>query len=302
MRIDSESARLLLWVSARAGRDSLHIVGVDAQADPDWQHVSETDVITLIEQLQHRGLVTTQGCFASGTACRITPAGVAEADRLAKERDSPRHRFDFAADALIAAAMDDYPRGRVELGTFVGTWRMWFYDYVLDLDEVVRAVNYLEDNQLVTVERGASQPQAITLTSLGTECGSDNTISVRKFLSEQQNIRPSISFNGPVSGLQVGDNNTQNNTFGYDPGQLADFAREVLAAAQTADVSTEGAAAVTSDVEALQAELATSAPDAGRVRQLFQRAVESARTHLPQLGWLAVAQAISTSMGIPIAF
>ncbi|MFF5917288.1 hypothetical protein ACFY8C_02915 [Streptomyces flavochromogenes] len=303
MTIEDESARLLLWVNARTGGDSGHIVDLDAKTDPDWQHLSDADVIMLIEQLEHGGLVTTRGAFASGTACRITPVGVAESDRLVRERDSPRGRFDFAANSLVAAAMEDYPQVRVELGTFVGTRRMWFYDSVLDLDEVLRAVRYLEDNQLAIVEGWPAQPRAIILTPLGTECGSDNTISVRKFLSEQQDSRrPNISFNGPVSGLQVGDNNTQNNTFGYDPGQLADFAREVLAAAQTEDVSNQGLAEVTADVEALQAELATAAPDAGRVRGLFQKAVESAKTYLPPLGWLAAAQAISAATGVPIAF
>ncbi|XIE80169.1 hypothetical protein AB6O49_23700 [Streptomyces sp. SBR177] len=122
-------------------------------------------------------------------------------------------------------------------------------------------------------------------------------------MSEQQgSSRPSINFNGPVNGLQVGDNNTQNNSFGYDPGQLAEFAREVLAAAHSTDVPAEGRNVVTADVEALQAELATAAPDAGRVRHLFQRAVESGKKYLPSLGWLALAQSISAATGVPIAF
>ncbi|MDX3632712.1 MULTISPECIES: hypothetical protein [Streptomyces] len=54
----------------------------------------------------------------------------------------------------------------------------------------------------------------------------------------------------------MGQDNTQNNTFGYDPQQLTQFARKVLAAAQSADVPEEVRAMVVADVEALQAELA----------------------------------------------
>ncbi|XIE80168.1 hypothetical protein AB6O49_23695 [Streptomyces sp. SBR177] len=164
MMIESESARLLLWVMAETGGDTMHIVSVDANVDPAWQHLDEAAVIVLIEHLEHRRLVTTYRTFASGVACRITSAGVAEASRLARRRDHPRYRFDFAADSLVAAAMEDYPRARVSLATFVGTRHMWLYDYVLEIDEVLRAVAYLEENQIAAVERGPSQAQAITLT------------------------------------------------------------------------------------------------------------------------------------------
>ncbi|MFJ6784313.1 hypothetical protein [Streptomyces yangpuensis] len=64
----------------------------------------------------------------------------------------------------------------------------------------------------------------------------------------------------------MGQGNTQNNTFGYDPAQLAAFAQQVLAAAHTTDVRPASRDAVTAEAEALQAELQRPQPDAGRVR------------------------------------
>ena len=98
----------------------------------------------------------------------------------------------------------------------------------------------------------------------------------------------------------MGQDNTQNNTFGYDPQQLTQFAREVLAAAHSADVPEEVRAMVVADVEALQAELVTAAPESGRVRQLAERVLQSARANLPALGWTGVAQLVSASLGIPL--
>ncbi|WP_327286627.1 hypothetical protein [Streptomyces sp. NBC_01205] len=101
---------------------------------------------------------------------------------------------------------------------------------------------------------------------------------------------------------QMGHDNVQNNSFGYDPEQLANFAREVLAAAQTSDLSAADRAVVEADVEALQVELAAAEPDLGRARQLGQRVWASAKTYLPPVLATGLAQAFAGSLGIPIGF
>ncbi|MFF3460470.1 hypothetical protein ACFYXH_40570 [Streptomyces sp. NPDC002730] len=292
MTIENDAARLLLWLNKQTRGDTYLIVDVDVEDEPEVQDISEERAITLIEHLRNRGWVITHNTFASGTTCRITSSGVAAAERFAQERDDPRRKFDFAADSLIAAAMKFYPAARIELMTFVGTKHMWFYDYVLELDEVQRAADYLEEKRLATVERRDSQAQAIILTALGIECGSVNTISVRTFLNEQQrDSRPHITVHGPA---QIGDYNTQHNTFGYDPNQLAQFARELLAAASSADITETARARVVADAEALQGELAVAEPNPGRVRQFLERAKESAWENLPG----AVTQAILMGIGL----
>ncbi|HEY9373083.1 hypothetical protein [Streptomyces sp.] len=304
MTTENDAARLLLWINAQSEGDILCAVSAADRYDAEWYHFSEARVIMLIEHLANRGLVDNRGTSASGLECRITPAGVIEAERLSDVRDNPRRRFDFAADALVAAAMELYPRARVELGTFVGTRHMWFYDRVLELDEVQRAVDHLEKAGLAMVERSPVQAQAVTLTALGIECGSHDKVSVRNFLNEHNQQQPSVQneFKVTVHGgaPQIGTNNVQHNTFGYDPQQLASFAREVLAAAHTADVPEEARATVLADAGALQAELAAAEPESSRVRQLTERLLQSAKQNLPALGWTAAAQIVAGSMDIPL--
>ncbi|MFG2712321.1 hypothetical protein ACGFX2_17455 [Streptomyces goshikiensis] len=301
MTTEFDAARLLLTLHSRTCGDTLHIW--DVADDPDWRHVEDSRTASIIASLVALGLASSNGTFACGTACKITAEGVTVAEQYARDRNDGRMRHDFAMDSLIDVAARAYPRTRVELARFVGSERMWFYDSVLELNEVEQAVRYLESKGLVLVERTPVQAHAIALTPLGIECGFENPISVRKFLSEQQqNSRPDINFNGPINGLQVGDNNTQNNTFGYDPQQLAEFAREVLAAAQTSDVPAEDRAAVVADIEALQAELNASQPEQGRVRRALQKAAQTAQTCLPALVWTGLAQGAAAGLGIPIGF
>ncbi|MFJ3205084.1 hypothetical protein [Streptomyces sp. NPDC086989] len=122
-------------------------------------------------------------------------------------------------------------------------------------------------------------------------------------MSNQQ-PSPQNTWNVTVNGgaPQMGQGNVQHNTFGYDPGQLANFAREVLTAAQTSNLPAEERAVVEADVEALQAELTAPEPDPSRVRQLGQRVWVSAKTYLPPVLATGLAQAVAGTLGIPIGF
>ncbi|MFF1779871.1 hypothetical protein [Streptomyces virginiae] len=121
-------------------------------------------------------------------------------------------------------------------------------------------------------------------------------------MDEQPNTTHTWNVTVHGGAPQMGQGNTQNNTFGYDPAQLAAFAQQVLAAAHTTDVLPASRDAVTTEAEALQAELQRPQPDAGRVRTLFQKTAASAKANLPTLGWLGTAQAISLATGVPIGF
>ncbi|MFD7961342.1 hypothetical protein ACFV5J_11125 [Streptomyces zaomyceticus] len=291
----AEASRLLLWLNAQTAGDIDVIVDVDVEGEPDWQHVSEPQVVALLQDLQHRGLVNTHRTFASGTATRITPAGIAAAERYAQERDSPARRFDYAANWLVSAAMDNYPSTRVKVSALVGSRRMWFYDRVLELDEVDRAITYLEQNSLASVERTAAQAVTFSLTPRGTECGFRDPISVRTFLSEQQHPPQSVvhnTFQGPINAMQIGDSNTQNNTFGFDPDKLAGFAQQVLAAATQMEVPSAVRQLIADDAAALQREAEREEPQPSRVRaawatlknSLLQAGSDQAATKLLELG------------------
>ncbi|WP_371605029.1 hypothetical protein OG345_42180 (plasmid) [Streptomyces sp. NBC_01220] len=290
MTMDMDSARLLLGLNDKAGGD------VDALVDLwdiPWHGLSETEIIALVQVLEQDGLVNCHRASASGTTTRITGPGVIKAKELARRRDSPAHRLDFAADTLIKAAMEAYPGTRVELQMFVGSRGLWFYDYVLELSEVDRAIQYLEGNSLVEVEHGTGTPVAFRLTPLGVQCGSRHPISVRTFVSEQNNPRPlGITFQGPVNGMQIGDYNSQHNSFGVDPGQLADFAQQVLAAATTMNVSPEVRGLIEDDATALEREAQRESPQPGRIRtawetlrgSLVQASSDQAAQRLLELG------------------
>ncbi|MFD4172483.1 hypothetical protein [Streptomyces anulatus] len=120
---------------------------------------------------------------------------------------------------------------------------------------------------------------------------------MEKALSDEQH---SNTWNVTVNGgaPQMGTANVQHNTFGYDPQQLAAFTREVLEAAHRGDVPAE----VEADAEALQAELATSQPDEGRVRQLTRKVWEGTMKYAPPVLATGAAQAAAGFLGIPIGF
>ncbi|MFJ2414906.1 hypothetical protein [Streptomyces brevispora] len=299
MTIETEADLLLVWLRRESNSDTQALV----DAEPFWYPPGDDHLITLIDYLRGMGMVHNTELCASGTSCSLTARGVAEAERLIADRDNPRIRLEHAINGLVTAAMESYPTSRLELMDFLLSMRMAVLDEILDVAEVFRAVDYLEANGIVTVDSQSPQTvRAITLTTLGIECGFKDPISVRNFLNDQRQPRIHNEWNITVTGgaPQMGQENTQNNTFGYDPQQLTQFAREVLAAAHSADVPEEARAMVVADVEALQAELVTAAPEPGRVRQLAEILLQSARANLPALGWTGVAQLVSASLGIPL--
>ena len=299
MTTEREANLLLVWLRGKSNGDTRALV----DAEPFWYPPGDDGLVALIDYLRDAGMVHNTELCASGTSCSLTARGVAEAERLIADRDNPRIRLDHAISGLVAAAMENYPTTRLELIDFLCSMRMAVLDEILEVAEVFRAVEYLKANGIVTVDSRSPQTvRAVTLTTLGIECGFKDPISVRNFLNDQRQPRIHNEWNITVNGgaPQMGQDNTQNNTFGYDPQQLTQFAREVLAAAHSADVPEEVRATVVADVEALQAELATAAPESGRVRQLAERVLQSARANLPALGWTGVAQLVSASLGIPL--
>lgn len=300
MTIENEASLLLIWLNQTAGSSTQAIVDVDEE--PDWHALGDDRLVTLIDYLKAAGMVSNINTLASGTACYLTSRGVAEAERLVQARDNPRTRFDLAADRLIDAAMENYPTSRLELTAFIFSPNMHVLDSVLAVDELLRAVAYLEECNLVTVEPGdrRAPPRAITLTALGTECGFADTISVRTFVNEQQRSGDqwTVNVNGGT-GIQVGPNNTQNNAIqnntGPDLDQLAQFTQSLLGSLQTAEISEATRVRIVADAEALQAELTAGEPEPGRIRRAVERLKESAAEHLPALAWSMALNAV----GIP---
>uniref|UniRef100_A0AAU2W3H8 Uncharacterized protein n=1 Tax=Streptomyces sp. NBC_00008 TaxID=2903610 RepID=A0AAU2W3H8_9ACTN len=113
-------------------------------------------------------------------------------------------------------------------------------------------------------------------------------------MTEQQSQQPNFTFNGPT---RVGNHNTQNNTFGHDPNQLAQFARELLAAADSTGITDTARARITNSVEILEGELVSANPEPGKLRQFFENTKQAALENLPAL----TVQTLFAAVGTPLA-
>jgi len=108
----------------------------------------------------------------------------------------------------------------------------------------------------------------------------------------QQSAVPSIiTVNGPA---QIGNHNTQNNTFGLTPVQMTQFAGQLLAAARSADITDTARDRLVTEVEVLQAELGTAEP--GRISRALEKAKTAAWEVLPAV----IVQGIFATFGIPL--
>ncbi|MDX3772458.1 MULTISPECIES: hypothetical protein [unclassified Streptomyces] len=278
MTTNNDAARLLLWFLRESGGSTLAIK--DPAESAEWQEMGDERVIVLLGILEDAGyLVQLPSMSACGTQASMTARGVSEAERLARVRDSPMERIEFAAVGLIEAAMQTYPECQLSLESFILSDRMFFLGTVLELDAVLRAVALLQKHKLVTVHDGdrGTPPQGITLTTLGIECGSAADISVRDFMSQQQKAKFDLSgstFHGPS---QFGDGNIQHNTYSATPQQLADFAQQVLAAATTMDVTQSQREDIVQDAETLHRESARDEPEQGRLRRALDGLMASLR-------------------------
>ncbi|MFD6347232.1 hypothetical protein ACFWF9_21240 [Streptomyces roseolus] len=281
MTIEDEANMLLIWLRHRAGANCIKFV--DPCQSPAWKDFGTSAMFTIVAWLAERGFVTHHGqdglreCRPVTARCSLTPRGVREAERLIQMRDSKLHQFDVAANGLISIAMDDIPDFRVTIEEFSTSSGAYFLGQWLDYPVISKAATYLVNRKLATVTglfAGAPSPASvdlrhvIALTPLGIRCGSQQTINVRKFMTNQDNVRSATYIYG--GNNQVGNHNTQNNTIGFPPDQLAQFAEQVLAAAVTMDVPEVVRERITDDAQALQREAEREEPEPGRLRRLFE--------------------------------
>ncbi|MFF5917289.1 hypothetical protein ACFY8C_02920 [Streptomyces flavochromogenes] len=262
MDTEQEAALLLIEVYRRAEGSPLLRVRVEREDTRPHR------LAALTMHLEGAGLVDIVG-VGGAPLIRMTPAGVVQAERLILDRDRPVFRYNRALNGLVMAAADQFPRHRLELKEFLGARHAQILDSVLTHSELRSAVQFLEEECLVTVERSGDEPVAIVLTSQGRRCGWNDQVDVMGFLDgkKQTGVRQHMTVNVNGNGTQVGQGNTQNNTFGYDPHQLAAFARGILADADTMSVSAAEREQITEHARSLEREAETGEPERGRIRQ-----------------------------------
>ncbi|XIE80167.1 hypothetical protein AB6O49_23690 [Streptomyces sp. SBR177] len=243
---------------------------------------------TLAMRLHDVGLIDLVG---AGMSCRLTTNGVVRAEQLILGRGRPVVRYNQALNGLVMEAADRFPKHRLELTEFMESRHARVLDSALTQDEVRNAARFLEEESLVTVERDGEELIAVVLTQQGRRCGWNDEVNVMSFLDgqEQSGIQQKMTVTVNGNGTQVGQGNTQNNTFGYDPHQLATFAREILADVKIMDIPEAVRNQVTEHAQALQREAEEAAPERTRIRRSLEGLREAVALSGSGAGALAAA-------------
>ncbi|MFD7980857.1 hypothetical protein [Streptomyces sp. NPDC059071] len=258
MDTEQEAARLLVEVYETTEGAILQSVRVQGE--------SFDRLLRLIGHLQNAQLVNVTGI--DGVTVALTAAGVVRAEQLMSDRDRPVKRYNRALNGLIMAAADSFPQHRLDLKDFLSSRHAQILNSILTQDEVLNAAKFLEEEDLVTVVRDGEEPVAVVLTSRGRRCGWNDQVDVMGFLDgkKQSGVQQHIAVTIHGNGTQVGQGNTQNNNFGYDPHQLAAFARAILAGAESMNVAEAAREQITKHARELEREAETAEPQKARIR------------------------------------
>ncbi|WP_282704033.1 hypothetical protein [Streptomyces sp. CC219B] len=230
MTAEFYSYALLMWLTDRTSRDTYQLVNIDEFADVEHLPVQQSEEAKrLLEEaarlLERSGFVTLTVTFGPTIHARLTWGGLRAADEIAAKRRSRAARLDHVLGELVNSADED-PTGTVRLDEFIAT--AVFLGEHMEIDEVLRAAQYLHDHGLATVTTGAGhQPEALILTSRGIDCALSGK-RVRQFVSEQ---------NTPAVGPVFNQYNSNGGTgaqgmhvvqhVGVQPAQLADLIRQL---------------------------------------------------------------------------
>ncbi|WP_327697705.1 hypothetical protein [Streptomyces sp. NBC_00459] len=298
--LEAYVALLVLWMFEQGDGDTTLLV--DPAAYAQRHDISEGRLRGVLEYASRQGAVEIVGVLGSGRLAhaRLTVAGVLRAEELMRVRSNSRVRFDYAVNALVTAAMDppdEYPPGVapgphwIDFVFFRSYWpHSRLYGTKISHEEVLRAAEYLGQRGLAVLQRGPlhdSEPYALELTGLGITCGSTDDVNVREFMASQP--RFSIGTVNNYGGAnQIGTDNTQHNTIGSTPTELAAFAQQVLASIHTIDLPEDQREQLVQDAQSLVDEASAGQPDTTRLRRLTARLRES----LLQNGTDAVVQGL----------
>ncbi|MFC8294135.1 hypothetical protein ACFUJ0_19685 [Streptomyces sp. NPDC057242] len=271
MDTERDAALLLVAMHQDNEADPAGFVAVDRL--PGWAEKGLRRLRVLTGHLREAGLAESLG-ITGGMVWRTTPTGVARAERLLRDRDRPIVRYDAAVNGLVTAAVDEFPHHRLELREFALSPHARVLDTVLSPAEIATAVDFLEKEGLVTVERADATPTAIALTSRGRECGWTDTTDVRAYVMGRRPGGLHQNWNVTVHGgaPQIGHDNVQHrHPHGPDPGPVLRFAgtlREKVAGGSVT-VPEDARHRVARDVDALEREAGRAEPRPDRVRELL---------------------------------
>ncbi|MFE7673497.1 hypothetical protein ACFU5N_14930 [Streptomyces albidoflavus] len=273
------NANLLVWMHERTTQGGSALVGPDDFPE-EWRRSARFRIRADLNELVRRDQLEKVFVFRRGTLYRLTYAGELEAQRLLHLRRNPDGRQQHARDGLVSVASRATYSPTVGLEAFLAFPQSVMYGERLTLEEVRVAAAYLAEQGLATLHEGDAQhplKALLTLTQVGMQCAG-SSLSVKDFLM-QHGHHPTYTTNVHGGAVQVGPGNTQHNTFGFDPSQFADFARQVLAAAPRVGTTDELRAEIVRHASSLEAESTGPAPEPGRIRRALEGLVGSLERH-----------------------
>ncbi|MFF4552033.1 hypothetical protein [Streptomyces sp. NPDC001422] len=274
MSLSAEELSLLEYVYDEVNRDLTKVVDLDSSP-------FKTDVADV---LRRRLLAAELLVLASVMGdVKITPFGLDFVSKLRMKRNNRPARAAALRLALVHWLYESYlDDGQPEsTSQFLSSDRSWFAGQRFSEREILHAVNYLNDAELI---KGIQVDQIDhlvhpSLTSEGVNCA-ESEKSVSEFLNPPS---PSdgTTFNVRIDGSQnvvVGTQSdfTQNNTSGIDPAVLAQLTHFAAAARQglpSYGLDDPQQIEVEQIAGELEAEAGGDAPDRGRLRRLTDRLV-----------------------------
>ncbi|MET9462450.1 hypothetical protein ABZY05_46885 [Streptomyces canus] len=225
--------------------------------------VSEKDAI-ISSLIAHR-YVSNEGQRADGSVdlIKLTANGLEHAQHLRRISRSRAERDIYLHNVLVRWAYEHTPpAGSVSLQEFAGDEHWWFAGTQVTWDEVFAAVDYLESEKLLSVERFAGGVN-IRPTSTGINFV-HSKMMLRTFMTTQQPQSPTVTNNfgdsivvhGAVSGsaLATGGNNTQTVSQGVDADALASLVSQLRLVAPTLGLPADDAQDLAEDIDALERE------------------------------------------------
>lgn len=263
---------LLRMFSSRDGLDKVHgthftarEIGLDERKLPDVISVLARQ--GYIEVFNSRGIAIAPGVM-------FTKAGIEYAQELRRRSSSRVERETYLHNVLVRwAHRNAPPRGAASLHLFAADESWWFAGTEVTWDEVFAAVDYLEDENLLRVERTPGYT-GIRPTSWGTNFA-HSSMTLRTFMATQQppsggtrNYHGGVFVQGNVSNSNVagGGNNSQAINQGVDADALVSLVSQLRQIAPALDLSEGDAEDLADEIDALERE----GVDLGRGRRIWR--------------------------------
>ncbi|GLW02536.1 MULTISPECIES: hypothetical protein [Streptomyces] len=227
-----EAATMLLTrLADRAGGSTTQYVPLAEFAQPDTVlHTRAVEAANLLGTREQVEILPTLG-GGRGTALRITPPGLLEAERIAQARRNAGARHDHAFNELVASA---YARERSELDLQEFLATTYYLGEPHAVNTVIDAARELRDHRLAQLDPPEGRPTRLTLTAQGRTCARSGT-KASDYVTSQNT--PGIQFNqynyAGSTGAQ-GQYVTQN--AGLRPEQFAEMVRQLRELAPALDV------------------------------------------------------------------